>query len=106
MAESIIKDPSPMFIHKLYSCSYSIGGFEHRPKYASDFSIYPIQGYSIVGCYSWTSGDSETSVIWITPGVNEGNNNPVVMELFRKPNSSSSTTAYMSLLWCKSEYVE
>ena len=106
MATSIIEDPGKIFIRKLYSCQYSIGGWEHKYYAASQFGIYPIQGYTIVGVYTWTSGSSETSVTLVTPGAYvDSQNNPTVMGLFRKPNTSNTTTAYIGLLWVKNEYI-
>lgn len=101
MAMSLIKDPGPIFKYKMYSYSYSIGAFEHKDLSASNFGISAISGYSIAGCYSWTSGNDNTSVVQISPTTSG-----TVMQLFRKPNSSSSTTAYISLLWVKNEYMQ
>ena len=98
MAESIIKGEAPPFIYKTYSCSYSIGGFEHKYLSASSFGITAIPGYTIVGAYSWTSGDYETNVIQI-----DCTTSGTVMGIFRKPNSSDSATAYVSYLWVRSD---
>ena len=101
MAQSVIENPGPIFIYQTYHCSYSIGGWAHMNLSAGDFNISAKSGYTIAGCYSFTSGNSETSVVQIASATSG-----TVMQLFRKPSSSSSATAYISYLWVKNDYIQ
>ena len=102
MAQYVIENPGDVFLYKTYSCSYSIGGYEHKGLTASNFGISAISGYTPIGCYSFTSGNSDVSVVKI---VTSSSSSAEVMRLFRKPSSSASGTAYLSYLWIKNEYM-
>ena len=103
MAQYVIENPGTVFLYKTYTCSYSVGGLEHKSLTTSDFGISAISGYRPVGCYAFTSGNSGVSVVKIATSSSSG---AEVMQLFRKDSTSSSGTASISYLWAKNEYVQ